>query len=216
METYGFEGLLNPQDPCLLGLYTIFFHNIWNTWNTGDFVGTTINFARINDDFLEGLSPVFYEKSKWPLKDAGLRTMRAQLLYNMRKFRILALNSNKTTLARDHVIEANTKIFIDEMHRQIRQRSLRILFRSLQLLTTSIPRMRMDHPGTASSNTRSRLQSTSNTQPCLCFSLALTSVTSIDASTYDVHSGHAHSLSHIGSLHPRYYSLLGSLHSVYY
>ncbi|CAD7964991.1 unnamed protein product [Amoebophrya sp. A120] len=120
MRNYGLNDLLNNDDACLLGAYSLFLFNIWNAWNGGSFHGTLVNFAMLNDGFLEGMTPQFYEDSAWPLKDVELRTLRAQILYNVRKYRQHFLLTNVTTTEED-----GGQVYRDELKRQLSQRSRR-------------------------------------------------------------------------------------------
>jgi len=72
------------------------------------------------------LSPVFYNKSRWPLTDVEVGKMRGNILYNQRKFRILALTRNHTELESDPVVRTNVAVFRSEFGRQIFQRSARL------------------------------------------------------------------------------------------
>lgn len=119
LAQYTFPNLLTNDDPCLLGAYSVFLFSIWSTWQSGQFQGTLINFAALSDDFLESLTPQFYEDSLWPLKDRELRSLRAHLLYNVRKFRMLFLTKGRRNVTAVDAEQGGAEVYFSEMERQV-------------------------------------------------------------------------------------------------
>lgn len=129
-------GMMRPEDPCILGAATLVFMLALTAWASGQFMSTLSTFATLHDQFLTVMHPSFYEMNAWPLRDAEIRGMKDQLLFNVRKFRGLAIarsieaasqeEGGAPPLSEDPGELENLQGFAEHWKAQQRQRELRL------------------------------------------------------------------------------------------
>lgn len=121
------SAMLDSTEPCVLGAATVVFMLVLAAWGQGRFVVALASFATLHDQFLTRLHPHFYNMNGWPLRDLDIRSIKGQLLYNVGKFRALAIGRllDARPLATEPREEENLRGFALHWRGQLEQRAAR-------------------------------------------------------------------------------------------